>query len=145
MSCLHGVSERTPFLFLDKIKETFVNDLPTLGSMVYRNPVFHQVVFASIIGAIAARTTYLLQCTSRGVAIPPKARSTITSMFNKGLGLFAFGFFVWNIDNIYCRGLMDLKMFFGWPTAFFLEGELRKLFFDCVFKFWLQGIRGGTF
>jgi dihydroceramidase len=99
--------------------------------MVYRDPVYHQIIFASIVLAVAARTIYLLQWTDRGVAIPPKARSTITSFFSTGLGVFALGFFVWNVDNIYCRGLTDWKMTLGWPTAFFLEGVCLSVVRSC--------------
>jgi len=95
----------------------------TWSYVVYRNPVYHQIVFALILVAVAARTAYVLQWTSRGMAIPPKSKSTIVNFFNTGLGLFAFGFFVWNMDNIFCHRLTSWKMSIGWPIAFFLEGH----------------------
>ena len=39
-----------------------------------------------------------------------------------GAGMFALGFFVWNMDNIFCDTLTRWKVFIGWPWAFLLEG-----------------------
>lgn len=36
--------------------------------------------------------------------------------------MFAFGFFVWNLDNIFCTTLTSWKQAIGWPVAFLLEG-----------------------
>jgi dihydroceramidase len=48
--------------------------------------------------------------------------STIGKLFSKGAGMFALGFFIWNMDNIFCDTLTRWKVFIGWPRAFLLEG-----------------------
>ncbi|KAF5312908.1 hypothetical protein D9619_002616 [Psilocybe cf. subviscida] len=55
--------------------------------------------------------------------IPPKKKSTIAAFFSTGAGLFALGFLVWNLDNIFCGALTKWKVGLGWPMAFLLEGH----------------------
>ncbi|KDR85706.1 hypothetical protein GALMADRAFT_234756 [Galerina marginata CBS 339.88] len=95
----------------------------TWSYMVSRNPVYHQVVFASVVISTALRITYILQLTPAATRIPEKKRATITNFFSTGAGLFAFGFFVWNMDNIFCQKLTQWKVAVGWPAAFLLEGH----------------------
>ena len=91
--------------------------------MVYRNPVYHQIVFASIIIATALRITYVLKLSDASHRIPAKAKDTIVHFFSTGAVLFALGFLIWNLDNIFCHTLMKWKVSVGWPAAFLLEGE----------------------
>jgi len=68
----------------------------------------------------AGRIYYLL-----GVhkdVLSEQRRKTISWNFGKGTALFLFGFFIWNLDNIFCKQLTDLKVRVGWPLAFLLEG-----------------------
>ncbi|KAF9531914.1 ceramidase [Crepidotus variabilis] len=95
----------------------------TWSYMVYRNPVYHQAVFASIVISTAARVAYILNSTEAGKGIPPKTKAVITNFFSTGFGLFAFGFFVWNLDNLFCHKLTEWKLSIGWPAAFLLEGH----------------------
>jgi hypothetical protein len=94
--------------------------------MVYRNPVYHQVVFATIVLSAAARVTYLLKWSDRTVDIPDKTKATIGKVFSSGAALFAFGFLIWNLDNVYCDTLTHWKVSIGWPCAFLLEGMLSS-------------------
>ena len=89
---------------------------------MYRNPVYHQVVFGSLVVSTALRITYILQNTEEGQRISPKAKATIANFFTVGAGVFVLGFFVWNLDNIFCRQLTHWKVALGWPAGFFLEG-----------------------
>lgn len=100
-------------------------------SAVYRNPVFHQVIFASIMFITAFRTWYILSnsdpsASSAKYRIPVRDRRTVTSLFSTGALTFAFGFFVWNLDNIFCNTVTRWKHVIGWPGAFLLEGMCRQ-------------------
>ncbi|PPR01914.1 hypothetical protein CVT24_001253 [Panaeolus cyanescens] len=96
----------------------------TWSYIVNRNPVYHQVVFALIILATAVRVTYILRyCPWTAPNIPAKTKATIGGIFSSGIGLFAFGFAIWNVDNVWCGKLLDWKINVGWPLAFFLEGH----------------------
>ena len=90
--------------------------------MVYRNPVYHQIVFASLILITTLRITYILQLSDASQRIPAKAKKTIIHFFSTGAALFALGFFIWNVDNIFCHTLTNWKLSIGWPIAFLLEG-----------------------
>lgn len=90
--------------------------------MVYRNPLYHQIVFASIVVITALRITYILQLSDAAQRIPAKAKKTITHFFSTGAALFALGFLIWNVDNTFCHTLTTLKVNIGWPIAFLLEG-----------------------
>ncbi|KAF8078942.1 ceramidase [Lyophyllum atratum] len=96
----------------------------TWSYMVYRNPVYHQLVFAAIVLSAAARVTYLLKWSDRTLDIPDKTKATIGRVFSTGAASFAFGFLIWNLDNIYCDALTRWKLSLGWPCAFLLEGML---------------------
>ena len=91
--------------------------------MVYRNPVYHQMVFASLIIITTLRITYILQLSDASQRIPAKAKKAITHFFSTGAALFALGFLIWNVDNIFCHTLTTWKVSIGWPIAFLLEGQ----------------------
>ncbi|KAL1951318.1 hypothetical protein VTO73DRAFT_467 [Trametes versicolor] len=88
-----------------------------------RDPVYHQAVFASIMFTNIFRTTYLLRNDEIGKRLPPGPRSAITRLFASGAATFALGFFVWNLDNIFCSTVTRWKTSVGWPIAFILEGH----------------------
>ncbi|KAH8102420.1 alkaline phytoceramidase [Cristinia sonorae] len=121
--CEPGFSLRTPTaLFISALYVTF-NVLFTWSYAIYRNPVYHQVVFAMIMFMNAFRTAYLLRASPVSSHIPPTLRKTIKNIFGSGAGIFAFGFFIWNLDNIFCGTVTQWKHGIGWPTAFLLEGH----------------------
>ena len=64
-----------------------------VNSVIYRNPVYHQVVFASLMLITAIRIHYLLTLSEVSKRIPSEVRSSMGVLFATGLGLFAFGFF----------------------------------------------------
>jgi len=99
------------------------NALFTWSYIIYRNPVYHQVVFAILMLGTAVRVHYLLRRSDASKRIPDPVRSSISTLFTKGLGLFALGFFIWNLDNIFCTPLTKQKVAIGWPIAFLLEGH----------------------
>ncbi|KAF8738651.1 hypothetical protein AX14_010751 [Amanita brunnescens Koide BX004] len=95
----------------------------TLSYYVYRNPVYHQVVFASIIFIVGSRVTYTLKYSRASSGIPSETKVMIGKLFATGATLFACGFLIWNMDNIFCMSLTDVKRMLGWPAAFLLEGH----------------------
>ncbi|KAI0094435.1 alkaline phytoceramidase [Irpex rosettiformis] len=117
-----------------KTKSIFIlsavfNVLFTWSYAVYRNPIYHQAVFASIMFTTAFRTYHILSSSdpvSRTAAkyhIPLHCKKTVASLFLTGAFTFAFGFFVWNLDNIFCGTVTRWKHGLGWPVAFLLEGH----------------------
>lgn len=90
--------------------------------------MYHQVIFAVLVFVVAARITYLLRWSPMANILPQKQKSEIAHVFGMGTALFVFGFFIWNLDNIFCDWLTSSKVYVGWPTAFFLEGQLQLTF-----------------
>ena len=97
--------------------------LTSVISAIYRNPVFHQVVFATIMFTNVFRTTYILRTSPYKQLIPDHDKKTVTRLFSLGAATFLFGFFVWNLDNIFCHNITGWKHSLGWPGAFLLEGH----------------------
>ncbi|OBZ80018.1 Alkaline ceramidase 3 [Grifola frondosa] len=79
------------------------NILFTWSYMVWRNPIYHQVVFAILMISTAFRTAYLLRDEEIQKRVPGSERSAVARVFTSGAVIFAFGFFVWNMDNIFCN------------------------------------------
>ncbi|KAI0695621.1 alkaline phytoceramidase [Cytidiella melzeri] len=95
---------------------------------VYRNPIYHQVVFASIMFLLAFRTHHILSNSNPTAAsakyrIPQQDKRATGTIFLAGALTFAFGFLIWNLDNIYCNNVTEWKHSVGWPAAFVLEGH----------------------
>lgn len=121
--CSPGFSLTSPkALFLTALYFVF-NIFFTWSYAVYRNPVFHQAVFAAIMFVTAFRTYYLLRFAPMSAQIPAALKTSIAKIFGCGAGIFAFGFLVWNLDNIFCNTLTGWKQSIGWPAAFVLEGH----------------------
>ncbi|KAK2461440.1 hypothetical protein APHAL10511_005903 [Amanita phalloides] len=95
----------------------------TVTYYLYRNPVYHQVIFASIIFIVTFRITYILKVSEASSRIPLEVKTLVSKLFASGAALFAFGFLIWNMDNIFCISITDVKRGLGWPTAFMLEGH----------------------
>ncbi|ETW87150.1 hypothetical protein HETIRDRAFT_468990 [Heterobasidion irregulare TC 32-1] len=95
----------------------------TLSYFAYRNPVYHQIVFASLLFIATYRTTYLLRWSETSKTIPNKKKTMCKQLYYTGAALFAFGFLIWNVDNIFCDALTHWKKSLGWPVAFLLEGH----------------------
>ncbi|KAL0581055.1 alkaline ceramidase ydc1 [Marasmius crinis-equi] len=95
----------------------------TWAYSIYRNPIFHQIVFAILMVTSVLRVIYLLRVSPVGDRIPEEKRRVINKWFIIGAATFAFGFLIWNLDNIYCDLLIKLKAYVGHPIAFLLEGH----------------------
>ncbi len=93
---------------------------------MYRNPVYHQWVFATLMIVTVAREVYLLVWYDTSRTIPDKKKAAIKGVFMTGVLFFLFGFLIWNLDNTFCVSWTRVKRAVGWPTAFFLEGEFTQ-------------------
>jgi dihydroceramidase len=74
--------------------------------------------------ATLLREAYLLIWSEASRTIPDKKKAVIVEVLRTGLLSFLFGFFVWNLDNIFCAPWTRMKRSVGWPAAFFMEGRL---------------------
>ncbi|THV07481.1 alkaline phytoceramidase [Dendrothele bispora CBS 962.96] len=99
------------------------NVLFTWSYFLYRNPVYHQFVFAAIIISCAFRITYLLKWSPVRSRIPDDKKAQVARLFGTGAVTFALGFLIWNLDNVFCDALTKMKPTIGWPAAFLLEGH----------------------
>jgi dihydroceramidase len=90
-------------------------------SIIYRNPVYHQVLFSMLMLITIIRIRHLLR-SDASRRLPEEVKSSIATTFAAGTGLFALGFLIWNLDNIFCTALTRQKVVVGWPVAFLLEG-----------------------
>jgi len=115
---LHRVKTKLLILLLIAFDVLF-----TVSYYFYRNPVYHQFVFGSIIFVVAFRLAYILKYSKICSEVPAEAKAIIVKLFTTGAALFALGFFIWNIDNMYCMPLTEVKRSLGWPAAFLLEGH----------------------
>jgi len=98
------------------------NTLFPISYAIYRNPIYHQVVFAILMLSVTFRTMYLIYLdTSKGV--PPAVKKRTGEIYRTGSLTFLAGFAIWNLDNIYCNTLTEWKQTVGWPAAFLLEGH----------------------
>jgi dihydroceramidase len=95
----------------------------TWSYMMYRNPVYHQVVFGILLVSCALRIVYLLKWSPVRGRIPDDKKTVIAATFSTGALTFATGFIIWNLDNIFCATLTTWKRAIGWPVAFLLEGH----------------------
>jgi len=91
--------------------------------VTYRNPVYHQVIFAMLMLTTAFRIHYLLRRSESAKRIPEEVKSSIATTYATGTGWFVLGFLIWNLDNIFCTSLTRQKVAIGWPIAFLLEGH----------------------
>ena len=90
-------------------------------SMMYRNPVYHQVTFGLLMFIITARTEWIIKQYA-GKAIPTPEIKKLRRTLLVGTVTFSLGFVVWNLDNLFCDNITAWKYKIGWPAAFLLEG-----------------------
>lgn len=72
-----------------------------------------------------------------------ETKNQIATLYNRGAGMFIFGFLIWNIDNIFCDLLSGWKFAVNWPAAFLLEGMSCYIASVIVSSHLCQVIHGG--
>jgi len=90
---------------------------------VYRNPIYHEFVFGSMLLIQTGRCVWLTSYSKHSDRLGPQKRAEIKSLFLWGAAWFLSGFFIWNLDNIFCGTVTGWKKQLGWPAAFLLEGH----------------------
>lgn len=96
-----------------------------------QNPVFHQVAYASLTCAVVFRGMYVMEAhlrpalkeRSESPAHAEQIMKQMWSMATTGIVLFLVGFFIWNMDNIYCGHLRSLRSSVLLPWAVIFEGH----------------------
>ena len=118
-----------------------------------QDPVFHQVVYAILTVFIVFRSIYSMETSLRpslrkseekhrlekeSAGLPDviskkqqayenqrdrKILKTMWILVAFGLSIFLGGFYIWNLDNIYCSTLRRWRRSIGMPWGFVLEGH----------------------
>ena len=79
-----------------------------------------------LLAITAVRTVHLLRDPEIAKRVPEHVKSTVARLFGTGAATFAFGFFIWNLDNVFCETITRWKHAVGWPAAFVLEGACHQ-------------------
>jgi dihydroceramidase len=92
------------------------------ASLYLPNPIYHQIAFSIVSLAGIIRNLMLIR------RLPPDhvAKPLVTKTMGLGVLIFAGGFAVWNMDNIFCAQLTAIREVIGWP-GFLLQGATRFL------------------
>ncbi|KAJ5972219.1 uncharacterized protein N7479_002137 [Penicillium vulpinum] len=124
----------------------------TLYYHYLQDPIFHQNAFAILTTVVVLRSMYTMEVTLRpkwrrsteedrlarqkkGLPVPTKERQhfenvrdqktlkTMWFMVIYGLSMFLGGFFIWNLDNVFCSEIRRVRRAVGLPWGLFLEGH----------------------
>ncbi|KAL1924762.1 uncharacterized protein VTP21DRAFT_4416 [Calcarisporiella thermophila] len=69
-----------------------------------RNPVFHQVAYAILVGILVVRSVALLRRIE-----DKKRKGELSFLLQMAVMTFGGGFVLWNIDNQFCNGLRNIR------------------------------------
>jgi dihydroceramidase len=87
---------------------------------IYRNPVFHQVFYAILNFGVIYKSIKTIQ----KVIPDPNIRKSQYKLLIFSFSLFIFGFFIWNLDNVFCPTIRHWRRnYLGLPFGIFLEGH----------------------
>mgnify|MGYP000247560248 FL=1 len=87
----------------------------TVAYMIGKNPIFHQVAYGIIQTASTVRVIYLLTSSSSPLASKDKSsagevrRREARRLYSIGALTFLTGFLIWNLDNIYCSQIREMR------------------------------------
>ncbi|KAJ5476416.1 Ceramidase [Penicillium sp. IBT 31633x] len=124
----------------------------TLYYHYLQDPVFHQNAFALLTTIVVLRSMHTMEVTLRpkwrhsteedrlarqkkGLPVPTKERQhyenvrdekmlkTMWFMVIYGLSMFLGGFFIWNLDNMFCTEIRRMRRTVGLPWGILLEGH----------------------
>ncbi|KAH9819674.1 ceramidase [Melampsora americana] len=111
----------------------FVKALPTILSLYaiivtvvyvqWPNPVFHQVAYAFIQILSTVRVYHTVRNAPDSTPAEQQNRADALKLEVMGSAIFLSGFLIWNIDNIFCDQISQLKEAIGVPFSFLLEGH----------------------
>ncbi|VEU19807.1 DEKNAAC100706 [Brettanomyces naardenensis] len=87
---------------------------------VWRNPVFHQIFYAILNFGIIFKSLGAIH----RLVTDEKVRRLEYKLMILAFGLFGLGFFIWNIDNIYCSSITSFRRsVLGLPLGLLTEGH----------------------
>lgn len=87
---------------------------------IWRNPVYHQIFYAMLNFGVIFKSI----ATIRQNIENKELRIYLYKMLTLSFSLFIFGFFVWNLDTVYCSKVRSWRRdILGWPLGFLLEGH----------------------
>ena len=91
------------------------------SSLYMPNPIYHQIAFAAILLGTTGRNVVLFS------KMPPghPGLAAVKKTLIWGVVVFASSFGIWNIDNIFCNELRQIRQFLG-PLGFLLECKWLK-------------------
>ncbi|KAL2118942.1 hypothetical protein VTJ04DRAFT_5901 [Mycothermus thermophilus] len=101
----------------------------TVYYLYAQNPVFHQVAYGLLTFSTICRGFYVMKYLRPQLkqrATPAEVDTLMRTMYKlaiSGIGMFLAGFFIWNIDNIFCRHLTASKNKILLPWSVVLEGH----------------------
>lgn len=126
----------------------FTYSMLVTGIYLYnQNPIFHQVCYAFIVFLIVMKSIYEIHHLKRH----PLYRD-VKQLFLTSWVTFLFGFFLWNVDNVFCVNLRTIRSFYlpfpfdvlfqfhGWWHIFTCIG----CYYSIVFCQALRQIKIGT-
>ncbi|ORX40203.1 ceramidase [Kockovaella imperatae] len=90
----------------------------TFSYIYLPNPIYHQVAFAFILLSAVTRNAVLL----RRIPSTHPSRKLIGKTLLKGSLIFAIGFGIWNLDNIFCSEFRSTRDAL-YPYAIWLDGH----------------------
>jgi dihydroceramidase len=114
-----------------------------------QDPTFHQISYAVLTAVVLLRAMWVMEVNIRpsisarekqmreNGSMPPAEKAELErqdrrdlkivndmwTMIYYGLGTFLGGFFIWNLDNIFCSSLIGWRRQIGLPWGIFLEGH----------------------
>ncbi|KAG0151996.1 hypothetical protein CROQUDRAFT_650577 [Cronartium quercuum f. sp. fusiforme G11] len=101
----------------------FYDMFVTIVYLRHPNPVFHQLAYAFL----QISFTIVMYFTLRdGLYTTPQEkrnRADVIQCVVRGSTIFLGGFLIWNIDNIFCDQISQIKQAIGTPLSFILEGH----------------------
>lgn len=101
----------------------------TVYYLYAKNPVFHQAAYAFITLASTIRGFYVTEVDlkdalrKRVPAEVDERMHQIRALSLTGILMFLGGFFLWNMDNIFCHHLVDARNYIKLPWSVVLEGH----------------------
>ncbi|GAA94406.1 uncharacterized protein L969DRAFT_25706 [Mixia osmundae IAM 14324] len=98
--------------------------LITIAYLIYPNPVLHQIGYACIQLNTTVRVTQILLTKLKANQRQLSLNHAIRRMELLGSASFVAGFVIWNMDNLLCDSLTDVKHAVGQPVSgILLEGH----------------------
>lgn len=94
----------------------------TIIYIIIRDPTFHQACYA-FLNIVIIWKLYMFIGTCVDSSKYQKEVSQMKGLMLKGVSLFLFGWFLWNLDIHLCLQITALKRFVGMPLGFLLEGH----------------------